>query len=118
MRVCDAQDQLINMKVLRAGLDTWGRYWAFQELGKGHATRSACDKFGEVQVYGSAVVHELDVPKHVDQFDKMVERLSPNGKRAIRACYVCKGQWALMGFDSKKSYVYWLRRAEIELLYM
>jgi hypothetical protein len=46
----------------------------------------------------------------------MIERLAPQCIRAIRAHYVCKGQWALMGFDSKKSYVYWLRRAEIEIV--
>lgn len=115
MQLCEAQEQLLNMKALRAGLSTWGRYWAFQELGKGYGTRSACDKFGDPLTHGSSVVHELNVPKHVVQFDRMIERLSPNCKRAIRTCYVCKGQWALMGFDSKKSYVYWLRRAEIGL---
>lgn len=115
MRLCDAQEQVINMKALRAGLNAWGRYWVFQELGKGFATRSACDKFGEVQVYGCSVVHEHDVPKHVAQFDLIINVLSSDCKRAIRTCYVCKGQWALMGFDSKKSYIYWLRRAEIQL---
>ncbi|MGI2021705.1 hypothetical protein [Shewanella glacialipiscicola] len=115
MRLCDAQEQLVNMKALRAGLDSWGRYWAFQELGKGYGTRSACDKLGEVQSHGSTVVHELDVPKHVAQFDRLIEQLSPSCIRAIRTCYVCKGRWALVGFDSKKSYVYWLRRAEMQL---
>ncbi|MDR9766588.1 hypothetical protein RJP56_11030 [Shewanella baltica] len=114
--VADGRDDLVNMKALRAGLNAWGRYWAFQELGKGFTNRSACDKLGEVQVYGGALVRELSVPKHVVQFDRMIECLSPNCIRAIRTCYVCKGQWALMGFDSKKSYVYWLRRAEIQLV--
>lgn len=65
------------------------------------------------------VMHFLsffDTPKHVIQFDRMIECLSPNCIRAIRTCYVCKGQWALMEFDSKKSYLYWLRRAEIALI--
>ncbi|ABE56535.1 hypothetical protein Sden_3259 [Shewanella denitrificans OS217] len=117
MRLCDAQAQWMNMKALRAGLVTWGNYWAFQELGQGFGSRSVCDKLGEVQVYGASVVHELNVPKHVAQFDKMIERLSPNCKRAIRTCYVCKGQWILMGFDSKQSYVYWLRKGEMALTF-
>ncbi|WP_434086610.1 hypothetical protein [Shewanella acanthi] len=103
------------MKALRLALHAWGRYWAHQEMGKGHANRSACDKFGEPIAYGSGVVHELTVPKHVAVIDKLVEKLTPNCRRAIRAHYVCKGNWALLGFDSKKSYIYWLRRAEIAL---
>lgn len=113
--VGDIRDDLVNMKALRAGLSTWGRYWAFQELGRNYGGRSACDKLGDPISHGS-VVHELNVPKHVAQFDLMIDMLSINCKRAIRAHYVCKGQWALMGFDSKKSYVYWLRRAEISLV--
>lgn len=108
------RDDLVNMKALRAGLNTWGRYWAFQELGRNYGNRSACDKLGDPIAHGS-VVHELNVPKHVAQFDLMIDMLSINCKRAIRAHYVCKGQWALMGFDSKKSYIYWLRRAEMQL---
>lgn len=112
--VGDIRDDLVNMKALRAGLSTWGRYWAFQELGRNYGGRSACDTLGDPISHGS-VVHELNVPKHVAQFDLMIDMLSINCKRAIRAHYVCKGQWALMGFDSKKSYIYWLRRAEMQL---
>ncbi|WP_050991319.1 hypothetical protein [Shewanella sp. POL2] len=112
----DLREELINLKALRVGLSTWGRYWAYQELGRNYGNRSACDKLGDPLTRGGAVVHELEVPKHVVQFDRMIELLSPNCKRAIRAHYVCKGQWALMGFDSKKSYIYWLRRAEMQLV--
>jgi hypothetical protein len=61
-------------------------------------------------------VVEITPPREVRLFDQMIERLAPQCIRAIRAHYICKGQWALMGFDSKKSYVYWLRRAEIEIV--
>ncbi|PKI08311.1 hypothetical protein CXF78_01655 [Shewanella sp. 11B5] len=104
------------MKTLRHGLTRRGNYWAHQEYGQGFASRSQCDKLGEVIVYGSSAVVEITPPLEVRQFDQMIERLSPQCIRAIRVHYICKGQWALMEFDSKKSYVYWLRRAEIELV--
>lgn len=112
----DLREDFTNMAALRVGLTTWGRYWAFQELGRNYGNRSACDKLGDPVSRGGAVVHELNVPKHVAQYDQLIDRLSINCKRAIRAHYVCKGQWALMGFDSKKSYIYWLRRAEMQLV--
>lgn len=67
-------------------------------------------------VYGGSAVVEITPPLEVRQFDQMIERLSPQCIRAIRAHYICKGQWALMEFDSKKFYVYWFRRAEISLI--
>ncbi|MCG9697441.1 hypothetical protein [Shewanella sp. Isolate11] len=120
MRECEEQEQeqeqVLNIKALRAGLTSWGRYWAYQELGKGYASRSACDLLGEVQVCGSTIGHELSVPKHVAEFDRGIERLPFECLRAIRTHYICKGQWSLMGFDSQKSYLYWLRRGELLLL--
>jgi hypothetical protein len=111
------QQVTLNMKMLRYGLTRWGNYWAYQERGEGFASRSQCDKLGEVIVYGSSAVVEITPPREVRQFDLMIERLTPQCIRAIRAHYVCKGQWALMGFDSKKSYMYWLRLGEISLLH-
>jgi hypothetical protein len=110
------QQVALNMKALRHGLTRWGKYWAYQERGQGFASRSQCDKLGEVIVYGSSAVVEITPPREVMQFDQMIERLTPQCIRAIRTHYICKGQWALMGFDSKKSYLYWLRRAEIGLV--
>jgi hypothetical protein len=110
------QQVTLNMKALRHGLTRWGNYWAHQEFGQEFASRSQCDKLGEVIVYGSSAVVEITPPREVRQFDVMIERLTPQCIRAIRAHYISKGQWALMGFDSKKSYVYWLRRAEIGLV--
>lgn len=105
------QQVTLNMKALRHGLTRWGNYWAHQEYCQGFASRSQCDKLGEVIVYGSSAVVEITPPREVRHFDKMIERLTPQCIRAIRAHYVCKG-----GFDSKKSYVYWLRRAEVGLV--
>ncbi|MDT3308817.1 hypothetical protein Q4Q46_16575 [Shewanella sp. SP1S1-4] len=68
----------------------------YQELGKGFSNRSACDRLGEA-LGGGNLKHELKVPVYV-------------------AHYLCKEQWALMGFDSKKSYIFWLRKAEMALL--
>lgn len=110
------QQVTLNMQALRHGLKRWGNYWAHQERGQGFASRSQCDKLGEVIVYGSAGIGEVTPQREVRQFDVMIERLAPQCIRAIRAHYICKGQWALVGFDSKKSYVYWLRRAEIEIV--
>ncbi|WP_258406366.1 hypothetical protein [Shewanella halotolerans] len=113
----DAQHEaMMNIKALRAGLAAWGQYWTYQELGKGYANRSACDLLGEVQVYGNPIVRELIVPKYVAELDRMIECLSPESIKAIRTNYICRGQWSLMGFSSRKSYLYRLRRAEFQLL--
>ena len=115
-RQLQLQQVTLNMKALRHGLTRWGNYWAHQEYGQGFASRSQCDKLGEVIVYGGSAVVEITPPLEVRQFDQMIERLSPQCIRAIRAHYICKGQWALTEFDSKKFYVYWFRRAEISLI--
>ncbi|MGE6315682.1 hypothetical protein ACQKC1_07805 [Shewanella baltica] len=115
MGFSDEPEQRMNIKALRLGLYRWGRYWVHQELGKGFSNRSACDRLGEA-LGGGNLKHELNVPTHVAHFDHLVEQLSINCKRAIRAHYLCKEQWALMGFDSKKSYIFWLRKAEMALL--
>jgi hypothetical protein len=107
------QQVTLNMKALRHGLTRW----VHQEFGQGFASRSQCDKLGEVIVYGRSAVVEITPPLEVRQFDQMSTRLTPQCIWAIRAQYVCKGQWALMGFDSKKSYLYWLRLGEISLLH-
>ncbi|WP_342455080.1 hypothetical protein [Shewanella septentrionalis] len=71
-----------------------GRYWVYQELGKGFSNHSACDRLGEA-LGGGNLKHELKVPVYV-------------------AHYLCKEQWALMGFDSKKSYIFWLIKVGID----
>jgi hypothetical protein len=110
------QQVTLNMKGLRHGLTRWGNYWAHQKLWPRvlmpkpvrQVRRGDC-----LRSFGSS---RDNAPLEVRQFDQMIERLTPQCIRAIRAQYVCKGQWVLVGFDSKKSYVYLLRRAEIEIV--
>ncbi len=108
------EKQRMSIKTLRRELTQWGRFWQRREYGLGHAGRSACDKLGEIRVGGFAA--ESKVPVHVLMYDRRIEVLSCDCRRALRVHYLCKRNWALVGFDSKKSYEYWLRRAEGELL--
>jgi hypothetical protein len=66
------QQVTLNMKALRHGLTRW----AHQEFGQGFASRSQCDKLGEVIVYGRSAVVEITPPLEVRQFDQMIERLT------------------------------------------
>ncbi|WP_299005053.1 hypothetical protein [uncultured Shewanella sp.] len=107
----------MSMKTLRRELSIWGRYWRTQEYGRGFARRSACDRLGETHLsLNGANVHEMATPKHVAIYDGLIDRLSLECRRALRAQYICKKDWALLGFESRKSYIYWLRRAEGALL--
>ena len=108
-----AEPKRITIKVLRHDLTQWGRYWLSREYGQGHARRSACDKLGEMRV--SSPTANFEVPDHVLIYDRRIESLSCDCRRALRVRYICARNWALVGFDSKKSYLYWLRRAESEL---
>ncbi|MCH1926885.1 hypothetical protein L9G74_18985 [Shewanella sp. C32] len=114
----DAQhEQLMNMKQLRLELRTWANWWLKHEYGKGYANRSACDKLKEplIQVV-SVSERDIQPPTHVLRYDLKVERLSTDCRRAIRAQYFCRGNWALAGFDSRKTFLFWLRRAELVLV--
>ncbi|WP_298770381.1 hypothetical protein [uncultured Shewanella sp.] len=104
----------MSMKTLRHELSIWGRYWRAQEYGRGFARRSACDRLGET--HSGSNVHEMATPKHIAIYDGLIDALSLECRRALRAQYICKKDWALLGFESKKSHVYWLRRAEGALL--
>jgi hypothetical protein len=110
----DVQER-ITVKQLRKELAAWGRYWASKEYGQGHASRSACDKLGEVRCFG-AVFSESSSPAHIAEYDRRIARLSHECRRALRVHYICERNWALVEFDSEKSYIYWLKRAERELL--
>lgn len=104
-----------SIKLVRKELRAWGKYWHYQEQGQGFAGRSACDKLGEV-LTGNAVFVEHSAPSHILAYDADIERLTPNCRRALRACYICNRNWALIGFDSQRSYEFWLRKAEGALL--
>lgn len=105
----------MNIKTLRHDLSIWGRYWKGQEYGRGFSARSACDRLGETHTNGNNI-YEMATPKHVLVYDILIEPLSTECRRALRAQYICQQDWALLGFNSKKSYIYWLRRAEGALL--
>ncbi|MCL1125336.1 hypothetical protein [Shewanella surugensis] len=60
----------------------------------------------------SSAKSELPTPDHIQFHDTQVEQLSQDCHRDLRVRYICKQEWALVGFNSKKSYQYWLRRAE------
>lgn len=111
------QAVLMNIKRLRSELKVWGRYWAHQERGQGYASRSACDRLSEPFIIsGQGGSHEHMTPDHINKYDMKIQCLAPNCRRALRTQYISQGQWQLMGFDSKKSFLYWLRRAEMELV--
>lgn len=120
---------------VRAELKIWGTYWYNKEQLGGYASRSACDKLGEVMTNSDSHLYEQELtpPPFVQAYDRLINDLVPECRRALRAYYVCgrsgttktskekrdaidRQNWALMGFDSKKSYVFWLRRAEMELV--
>lgn len=126
--------QLRNIQQVRAELAVWGRFWFGQEQLQGYASRSACDKLNEVRTNSDSHLYENEIncPPLVLQYDRLIEKLTPECKRALRAYYVCsrkgtgktakakgdvqRNNWALMGFADKKEYEFWLRRAEMELL--
>ncbi|PKH62189.1 hypothetical protein CXF83_15045 [Shewanella sp. Choline-02u-19] len=109
-------EPMMNMKRLRSELKMWGRYWAKQELGQGYASRSACDRLSEPFIpSGCGGTRDHIPPDHINRYDMKVYCLAHDCRRALRAQYICKGQWPLMGFDSEKTFLYWLRRAEIAL---
>ena len=114
----DAQhEQLMNMKELRLELRAWANWWLRHEYGDGHANRSACDKLQDPIVNSSnGAERDIQPPPHIRIITRRVDSLSGDCKRAIRAEYMCRGRWALMEFDSRRSFIFWLRRAELALV--
>ncbi|MCG9732381.1 hypothetical protein L1D44_21680 [Shewanella sp. Isolate13] len=114
----DAQhESIMNIKQLRSELKAWGRYWAKQELGQGYGSRSACDYLSEPFIASSCGGSRDHIPPdHINRYDMKVWCLAHDCRRAIRAQYICEGEWRLLGFDSKKTFLFWLRRAEMNLV--
>ncbi|WP_112353000.1 hypothetical protein [Shewanella benthica] len=107
---------LMNIKNLRKELKVWGRYWSRQELGQGYASRSACDRLKEPFTPSRCGGSRNHLPPdHINSYDMKVYTLAIDCRRALRAQYICNGQWQLIGFDSKKTFLFWLRRAEMAL---
>ena len=110
-------ETLMNMKKLRKELKVWGRYWAQQEQGQGYASRSACDRLKEPFTPSSnGGSRDHMPPEHINFYDVKVYKLTPDCRRALRAQYICNKQWQVLGFDSKKTFLFWLLRAERALL--
>ncbi|BDM64563.1 hypothetical protein NFHSH190041_20150 [Shewanella sp. NFH-SH190041] len=106
------------IKEVRRELRAWGNYWRWQEMGQGYAKRSACDKLGEVMTNSDAHLFDddFDAPEHIRAIDKEIQRLCEQCRRAVRVRYICQGVWTLAGFRERKTYEYWLRLAEMELV--
>ncbi|AQS40209.1 hypothetical protein FM037_16550 [Shewanella psychropiezotolerans] len=110
-------DALMNIKTLRKELKVWGRYWAQQEQGQGYSSRSACDRLKEPFTPSSCGGSREHIPPdHINLYDMKVYTLAIDCRRALRGQYICNGQWQLLGFDNNKTFLFWLRRAEIALI--
>lgn len=113
------QRNLITIQEVRANLSVWGRFWFGRERLQGYASRNVCDKIGE----SFATIHsDIYVPEFVAYYGALIEKLNSESRRAIRAKYVCKQEfrenWQLVGFESKKEFLFWLKRAELSLMHM
>ncbi|MCH4294208.1 hypothetical protein MJ923_07805 [Shewanella sp. 3B26] len=113
-----AEQQVMDVKVVRLELRTWGNWWMRHEYGRGFAGRSACDKLKEPVTFGNTFrpVPEINPPSHIERTGRRVEQLTPDARRAIRAEYLCRGNWALCEFESKSSFIFWIRSAERAML--
>ena len=114
----DAQHEvLMNIKTLRKELKVWSRYWSSQELGQGYASRSACDRLKEAFTPSSSGGSRGHFPPdHIGRYDMKIYCLTVDCRRALRAKYICNDQWQMIGFDRKKTYLFWLLRAEVALI--
>lgn len=112
------RNELVDVKAMRLELRTWGNWWCRHEYGRGFAGRSACDKLKDPMVIGCSCRPEVEInpPSNIERTGRRVEQLTPNARRAIRAEYLCRGNWALCEFESKSSFIFWLRSAERALM--
>ncbi len=107
---------LRTVKNLRKELRIWGNYYVKYEMGSGYPSRSACDRLQEAVIRSvGSVEPELSAPPAIYATDLMVKKLSFNCRKAVRVQYLCSGNWAQF-YDSKKTFTFWLKRAEIALL--
>ena len=93
-------------------------------MGQGYASKSNVEALRETlqigcSIQGTAhlVSHLADnirVPDFIEDLDREISSLSQECKVALRLRYICRGNIFL--FSSKKMYVFWLKRAERQLL--
>ena len=109
---------------MRLELKQWGDFWACQEEGRGYSSKSNVQAIKEACQVGSAISSDLHlfshradsiyVPAHIEVIDHYLEILSPECITALRQRYVTKGQ--VFYFADKETFLFWVKRAERELL--
>lgn len=112
------------IKDVRSDLKVWGDFWARQEEGQGYASKSNVQALKETLMIGCAIqgtshlvshlADSIHVPTFVASIDREISGLRKECKVALRQKYICRGQ--ILFFDSSKTYLFWLRRAEAHLL--
>ena len=112
------------IKDVRSELKQWGDFWVRQEEGQGYSSKSNVQAIKEACEVGSASSSDLHlfshradsifVPAHIEVIDSNLEKLSSRCITAIRQRYVNKGQ--ILYFSDKESFLFWLKKAERELM--
>ncbi len=112
------------IKDVQFDLKQWGIFWARQEEGQGYSSKSnvqAIKEACEVGCASSSTLHlfnssadSIHVPEHIERIDNSLESLSHQCKIALRQRYINRG--AILYFANKKVFLFWIRKAERELL--
>lgn len=107
-----------NIKQLKAELKRWGRYQSQQEFGRGYSSKSNVEQMRLCLLAGGAfggVVVESEIPQHLSWIDNRINQLSKDCIKAIRFKYVLKLSKSVArsyGFETVRSYEFWLLKAE------
>ena len=112
------------IKDVRFELKQWGDFWARQEEGQGYSSKSNVQAIKEACQVGCASSSDLHlfshradsifVPAHIEVIDHDLERLGLLCIKALRQRYVNKGQ--ILYFSDKNIFLFWVGKAERELL--
>ena len=111
------------IKDVQHELKQWGNFWSRQEEGQGFSSKSnvqAIKETCEVGCASSSTLHlfngsdSIHAPDHIEVIDNNLKSLSHQCKTAIRQRYINKGQILL--FSDAKTFIFWVRKAERELL--
>ena len=112
------------IKDVRFELKQWGNFWARQEEGRGYSSKSNVQAIKEACQVGCASSSDLHlfshradsifVPANIQLIDHELERLSRKCITALRQRYVNKGQ--ILYFTDKQIFLFWVKKAERELL--
>ena len=112
------------IKDVQYDLRLWGNFWARQEEGQGYSSKSNVQAIKEACQVGcasSSTLHlfnntadSIHLPKHIESIDNSLESLGHQCKIALRQRYINKGK--RLYFEDKKAFLFWVRKAERELL--